>query len=117
MCGIAGIINLEGVNPAHLHKMSSILQHRGPDDEGYLLLDTKQKAQYYKGDDTIQVLSHLPHIKDTVDQPSISLGLLHRRLSIIDLSSAGHQPMPYANDKYQLIFNGEIYNYKELRDN
>ncbi|MGV2481593.1 UNVERIFIED_CONTAM: asparagine synthetase B, partial [Salmonella enterica subsp. enterica serovar Weltevreden] len=43
------------------------------------------------------------------------IGLAHRRLSILDLSPAGHQPMSDANQRYWLIFNGEIYNYLELR--
>jgi len=116
MCGIAGIVSLDGVNIPELHKMSAVLKHRGPDDEGFLLLDTQNKTQYLKGNDTIAQLSALPHIQDTTysTQPT-KAALLHRRLSILDLSPAGHQPMSYANGKLQLVFNGEIYNYKELR--
>ncbi|HEX7413100.1 MAG TPA: asparagine synthase (glutamine-hydrolyzing) [Bacteroidia bacterium] len=116
MCGIAGIISLEGVNPADLQKMSALLQHRGPDDEGFLLLNPQDKPQHLKGNDTIARLSHLAHIKGVNFQTTATLGLVHRRLSIIDLSPAGHQPMSYANDTCQLVFNGEIYNYKELRE-
>ena len=116
MCGIAGIVNLEGVNTLELHKMSAVLKHRGPDDEGFLLLNTQNKTQYLKGNDTIAQLSDLPHIQDTAyNIQDTKLGLLHRRLSILDLSAAGHQPMSYAQGKYELVFNGEIYNYKELR--
>ncbi len=116
MCGIAGIVNLEGVNTLELHKMSAVLQHRGPDDEGFLLLDAKNKIQYLNGNDTIAQLSGLSHIQDTAYKiQDTKLGLLHRRLSILDLSPAGHQPMGYADGKYQLVFNGEIYNYKELK--
>ncbi len=116
MCGIAGIVNLEGVNTLELHKMSLVLQHRGPDDEGFLLLDAQNKTHYLKGNDTINQLSMLPHVQDSRHETQdIRLGLLHRRLSILDLSAAGHQPMSYANGRYELVFNGEIYNYKELR--
>jgi len=116
MCGIAGIVSLEGVNTLELHKMSTVLQHRGPDDEGFLLLDTQNKIHYLKGNDTIAQLQNLSHIQDSkFEIQNSKLGLLHRRLSILDLSPAGHQPMSYADGKYQLVFNGEIYNYKELR--
>lgn len=114
MCGIAGIVSLEGVNTRELYKMSTVLKHRGPDDEGFLILDAQNKTQYLKGDDTISELSALPHIQEATAD-NYTMGLLHRRLSILDLSAAGHQPMSYAEGRYELIFNGEIYNYKELR--
>ena len=114
MCGIAGIVSLEGVNPGDLHTMSAILQHRGPDDEGFLLLNNQ--TQHFKGNDTITAFATLPPIQQAQFEPGNILGLVHRRLSILDLSPAGHQPMSYANDRYQLVFNGEIYNYKELRE-
>jgi asparagine synthase (glutamine-hydrolysing) len=114
MCGIAGIVSLEGVNPIDLHKMSSILQHRGPDDEGFLLLNSITRN--FKGKDTIKELFDLPLIQDANFEASNVLGFVHRRLSILDLSPLGHQPMEFANGKYQLVFNGEIYNYKELRE-
>ena len=116
MCGIAGIISLEGLTPGDLYKMSVVMQHRGPDDEGFLLLDNQQKIRYFRGDDTIPELADLTHIQDIGNSTSWHLGLVHRRLSIIDLSPTGHQPMAYAEGKYQLVFNGEIYNYKELRE-
>jgi asparagine synthase (glutamine-hydrolysing) len=116
MCGIAGIVRLEGVSTLHLHKMSEVLKHRGPDDEGFLLLDEQYNIHNFKGNDTIAQLSALPHIQNTAHKiPHTRLGLLHRRLSILDLSPAGHQPMACPKSKNQLVFNGEIYNYKELR--
>jgi len=85
MCGLAGVISLNGepVAPPLLRAMTDAIKHRGPDDEG----------QWIEG----------------------SVGLGHRRLSIIDLSPAGHQPMVSANHRYVLSYNGEIYNFKELR--
>jgi asparagine synthase (glutamine-hydrolysing) len=87
MCGIAGFIDFnkrtaEGI----LHKMTDILQHRGPDGDG--------------------------HFTDTSDYAQTGLG--HRRLSIIDLSNAASQPMQFENQ--HIVFNGEIYNYNEIRD-
>ena len=86
MCGIAGVLSFnEPVDLAHLKNMTDILIHRGPDDEGHWLNDDK------------------------------SIGLGHRRLSILDLSDAGKQPMHSLNQRYVITFNGEIYNYIELR--
>jgi asparagine synthase (glutamine-hydrolysing) len=85
MCGIAGIIHLDGspVSPPLLKKMTDAVAHRGPDGEGH----------WIEG----------------------NVGIGHRRLSIIDLSPAGHQPMISSDHRYVLSYNGEIYNYRELR--
>ena len=116
MCGIAGIVNLEGVNPSSLNTMSKILRHRGPDDEGFATTDAFNPVTYFKGDDTISELSNLPHILNHIAHTKNTIGLVHRRLSILDLSSSGHQPMTYNNGNYTIVFNGEIYNYKELKN-
>lgn len=87
MCGIAGIFNKEqAANPAALKKMTDVIFHRGPDGEGHWL-NNKQ---------------------------NVALG--HRRLSIIDLSNHAAQPMQYANARYTITFNGEIYNYVEIKE-
>lgn len=90
MCGICGIIdynkNASYVNEALIHKMCIELEHRGPDDEGIF-----------------------------VSEGDVRVGLGHRRLSIIDLSMAGHQPMFNEDKTISIVFNGEIYNYAELR--
>ena len=85
MCGIAGLINLNGdpVSQETLKKMTDAIVHRGPDGEGH----------WIEG----------------------NVGLGHRRLAIIDLTPAGHQPMISAGHRYVLSYNGEIYNYRELR--
>jgi asparagine synthase (glutamine-hydrolysing) len=85
MCGVAGLINLNGdaVSPVMLKKMTDAIAHRGPDGEGH----------WIEG----------------------KVGLGHRRLAIIDLSPAGHQPMISADHRWVLSYNGEIYNYRELR--
>src|SRR5678815_4061550 len=87
MCGIAGII---GPRPErYMRAMLDTLEHRGRDDEGIWLAP------------------------DVGDRRQICLG--HRRLAIIDTSNAGHEPMFSANGRYAIVFNGEIYNYRELR--
>ena len=86
MCGIYGIVDLRrAVEPAFLERQRDLLTHRGPDDSGSWI------------------------------SPSGSVGLAHRRLSIIDLSPLGHQPMRTPDGRCTIVFNGEIYNYLGLR--
>jgi len=97
MCGIAGAIWFrEELNVARktLEAMTQALQHRGPDDKGYLLQPLRQRPPY-------------------APDPGIALG--HRRLSIIDLEG-GRQPMQNEDGSVHVIFNGEIYNYPALRN-
>lgn len=85
MCGISGIINQnnQSVSTDEIKLINELIEHRGPDDEGYFF------------------------------NSNFAFG--HRRLSIIDLSRFGRQPMKF-DDRYVIIYNGEIYNYIELRD-
>ena len=85
MCGIAGLVLLDGapVSPAVLQRMTDAVAHRGPDGQGH----------WIEG----------------------NVGLGHRRLAIIDLSPAGRQPMLDADNRYVLSYNGEVYNFRELR--
>lgn len=87
MCGITGKIffNTNAVSEQEIESMNKAILHRGPDDGGVYI------------------------------SPDKKVGLGHRRLSIIDLSPLGHQPMRYM-DRYEIIFNGEIYNFQEKRD-
>lgn len=85
MCGIAGYYSLnKKVSSEELVTMTTCIQHRGPDAAGYFVSD------------------------DT------TAGLGHRRLSIIDLSSAANQPMLSHNGRYSMVFNGEVYDFKEV---
>lgn len=120
MCGIAGIIDLDNnnINPALLLTMNEAIKHRGPDDEGYVLVDQK-KAAYarYAGSDSPEVIKNkLPCIAETTKYPYANIGMSHRRFSIIDLGPDGHQPLFDHSRSYCIVFNGEIYNYIELRD-
>lgn len=88
MCRLAGIINpsIEKQEARLLVKnMCTLLAHGGPDDEGLF------QSEY----------------------SNVALG--HRRLSIIDVSNAGHQPMQYASGRFTIVYNGELYNYRELK--
>ncbi|KAA2242445.1 asparagine synthase (glutamine-hydrolyzing) [Chitinophaga agrisoli] len=86
MCGIAGFIDFSKKSDKDiLQRMTDVMQHRGPNDAGY------------------EVFEH----------PAATVGLGQRRLSILDLSSGGHQPMHFKH--YSIIFNGEIYNFKDIK--
>jgi len=87
MCGITGILNLDSkpVDLQELEKFTDSLAHRGPDGRGFFI-----DADSY-------------------------IGLGHRRLAILDLSPKGHQPMCYADKRYWIVLNGEIYNFIEIR--
>ncbi len=108
MCGIFGVWNFESLTGAHLHRVSSLLRHRGPDDEGFAVVQNgvvRAFAGHSSSDATHAILPN---------DFSCSNALLHRRLSILDLSSAGHQPMKAEGRNIHIVFNGEIYNFREL---
>lgn len=108
MCGIGGAVwrKKDSFLP-FARIVSKTLSHRGPDDEGYLL---------FQDNKAIPLKSFKQAEKSPVPGNGIQTHLLHRRLSILDLSDAGHQPMEYDNGRLWIVFNGEIYNYLELRE-
>lgn len=112
MCGIAGIINLNESLPqsSSLISMTKSLVSRGPDDEGYMLFDDQPLP--FIGDDTI--CKNYTHINTTHNQP-FKIGFGFRQLKIIDLSNNSHQPMCDLDKKYWIIFNGEVYNFREIK--
>ena len=87
MCGIAGILRFDGtsIRDGVLEKFTNAMEHRGPDASGFEFFENRQ------------------------------LGFGHRRLSILDLSEAGKQPMSYADGRYWICYNGEIFNFIDLR--
>jgi len=88
MCGIAGIYNIDSkpVDLDILKKFTRSLAHRGPDGEGFFLNKDK------------------------------NIGIGHRRLSVIDITNLSSQPMTYSDGRYVITYNGEIYNYLEIRE-
>ena len=84
MCGFLGFVNFKGINKNKLIELSHHLHHRGPDSESYFI---DEKKQIY---------------------------LCHKRLSIIDVSLNASQPMYSESKRYIIMFNGEIYNFRNL---
>lgn len=100
MCGIAGGVwsaQSSGLSIDQLRTMTDSIRHRGPDDQGLWISPAAQKSN---------------HLVDSWWTPGVALGF--RRLSIIDLDT-GRQPMANEDGSVRLVFNGEIYNYRELR--
>lgn len=116
MCGIFGIWHHDGraVDLGALERATSALRHRGPDDEGYLLVATRTGRTALCGGPATPAALGLPRLSALAGE-HFDLALGFRRLAILDLSPAGHQPMPSPDGRHWLIFNGEIYNYLELR--
>lgn len=116
MCGILSIINTRiNAGSENLIKACSIIRHRGPDDEGFLTWTPGSDPQVWAGNDTAAETHQ--HFKYNTLAPgqSFKVGFGHRRLSIIDLSPGGHQPMVYTKAGLAISFNGEIYNYLEVK--
>ena len=86
MCGFSGYFNKRGCSKEILHSMAKSLNHRGPDDQGIWV------------------------------DPNFGVGMAHTRLAILDLTQAGHQPMTSFSERFVIVFNGEIYNHIELRE-
>src|SRR5213593_543995 len=108
MCAIAGLYDVSGraIDLSALERMVRLQAHRGPDGEGYVLLDpsAREKPLAIKGSGTpAAAVRH-------------ALGLGHRRLAIVELSPLGHQPMATEDGRCWVTYNGEIYNYVELRE-
>lgn len=101
MCGIGGLVLAPPgpIKPEWMRSFLEHLEHRGPDDSGWLSV---HRGKSCRGQEVRQDLF-------------AELVLLHRRLSILDLSDAGRQPMGTADGRYWIVFNGEIYNHVELR--
>jgi asparagine synthase (glutamine-hydrolysing) len=118
MCGIAGLINLDGgrVEPRLLKSMADAIHYRGPDDEGYVLINqAASRYQAYSGPASPESVRSAHPSLDAAGDFAASIGLAHRRFSIIDLSADGHQPLFSQDGSCCVVFNGEIYNYIELR--
>ena len=89
MCGICGFVSKQNITREQLKIMNDTMIHRGPDDSGEEIYPIRNGYQ---------------------------VGLAQRRLSIMDLSPLGHQPMHSTNGRISVVFNGEIYNFQELKE-
>jgi asparagine synthase (glutamine-hydrolysing) len=129
VCGIAGILSLSDkpINLYAIKRMCDVMRHRGPDDAGYVLFRFDQLRpqgniwrEYLDRDFSFRhpdYFSEMPIFTDsgTKGEEPWNLALGHRRLSIIDLTSAGHQPMSDNDKRIWITYSGEIYNFRELR--
>ena len=125
MCGIAGAISLNHrpLQVERLKPMVDAIAHRGPDDAGYLVWQTgthRSLGQDFTDSQFQEISPLLPVIDSPSGQNRLrseewNLFFGHRRLSIIDLSPRGHQPMSDKLRKIWLVYNGEIYNFREIR--
>ncbi len=87
MCGICGLVSQEGINEALLRNMNNKISYRGPDDEGYYISELGR----------------------------MNIGFAQKRLSIVDLSQEGHQPMVTDDGTVAIVYNGEVYNHIEIK--
>lgn len=119
MCGIAGYLSRQGSegDASELLTMARTLRHRGPDDEGFVLVNTRSDSHLNlcgaESDKRLQ--PQYQRIEDRLGGFPHDLGIAHRRYSIVDLSVDGHQPMWDVDECVCVSFYGEIYNYVELR--
>ena len=106
MCGIAGYFSTKNCfSPETFSGANNLVTYRGPDDFGYVSFDRDLVAT-----------EHACEWLEDLDKPQDVFGAFgFRRLAIIDLTKNGHQPMPDVNQRYWIIFNGEVYNHIELR--
>lgn len=112
MCGICGYYSFKKeISSKNILEMNNAIRHRGPDDEGFWVSDGFN-SESFSGNDSTQ------KIKETfsvLNENSSKIALGFRRLSILDLSEKGHQPMLSDDGKITITFNGEIYNFKQIR--
>ena len=120
MCGIAGYVaaHPDRAPWARLEGLLDSIRMRGPDDEGLCLVSTANRTvQSYRTDRTTpSIRPGLDHFADAAPRVPHDLALIHTRFSILDLSDRGHQPFRSADGSVVAVYNGEIYNYLELRE-
>lgn len=113
MCGFVGYVGLTNSEPISLEVFSSmndVISHRGPDGEGFAFFGK------YADQDVINFKNQRPEALVFREPSKRTIALAHRRLSIIDLSTNALQPMQSIDKNITILFNGEIYNYQEIKD-
>lgn len=118
MCGIAGYVLQTPIKHSHLvQSLLEPIRQRGPDDEGCCLVNRQHNhlTHFRTHKTSIESGKDYNNIEAQPDINEHHIGLIHTRYAIIDLSPGGHQPFSSADDSLVAIFNGEIYNYLEIR--
>jgi len=106
MCGIVGYFSVKGdFVPGKFAAANNLVRYRGPDDHGYVTVEPRLKVTEWQDE----------NLKDFRFGRGVLGALGFRRLSIIDLSPKGHQPMHEGGHRYWIVYNGEVYNYIEIR--
>ncbi|MDY0930016.1 asparagine synthase (glutamine-hydrolyzing) [Chryseobacterium sp. CFBP8996] len=112
MCGICGYYSFrKEISSKNILEMNNAIRHRGPDDEGFWISNGSKGESFSGNDSTQKIKKTFP----VLNEFSSKIALGFRRLSILDLSEKGHQPMLSDNEKITITFNGEIYNFKKIR--
>lgn len=116
MCGLSAIFSQTGYRGSSIQHLNNAIKHRGPDGEGFSFASNSIAINAF-GDDTPQgAVEALQLTKaSSLNDESFNAMLGHRRLSIVDTSWRGHQPMTSGCGLYSIIYNGEIYNSDELK--
>jgi asparagine synthase (glutamine-hydrolysing) len=109
MCGIAGMVSPDGVDPRVLMEMTHLVSYRGPSGFGFAYAPQSECAAL----EVVHDENRLPELMAKGLRPVVGLG--SRRLAILDVSRAGNMPMAIEGGDYSITFNGEIYNYGEIR--
>ena len=109
MCGIAGMVSPDGVDPRVLMAMTHLVSYRGPSGFGFAYAALGRSAAL----EIIHDENRLPELSARGLRPVVGLG--NRRLAILDVSRAGNMPMAIEGGDYSITYNGEIYNYREIR--
>lgn len=117
MCGILALVRPSDVvaSTSAVARATRLVRHRGPDDEGFLLWTRALGVQLFAGPDTSAKSRRAHGLAMLPETARWQVAFGHRRLSIVDLSAGGHQPMVHHATGLAIIYNGEIYNHVELR--
>src|SRR5215467_8585147 len=121
MCGIAGLFSFDSrALNGLIRNMIETVRHRGPDDEGFAIFSARDLTPRVSGGPDTPAAVYAARLayappRDTEPMPCGFAALGHRRLSIVDLGPTGHQPMCTSDRRFWIVYNGEIYNYLELR--
>jgi asparagine synthase (glutamine-hydrolysing) len=119
MCGISALISPTGQFLNKIESMNNVIKHRGPDDEGFYVYSIDNKrAESLGGASTPKDVFDFHSMKRVTGEykQQVQLAFGHRRLSIRDTSSRGHQPMLSECGRYTIVYNGEIYAIEDMRN-